>query len=837
MDYLLQVKTGAFSVQVQAIRGIENKKDRVKQKSFLPCVRYQQMNPGGTADAAINEFTGIVYLDFDEAEILAARTNPDLLISELTQHSCVIAAFRSCSGRGVSCLIEVEGITDETCYKHAFNELCEIFSQYCEADPAACNPSRAHFVSFDSKIYIAKNPQPFVTSFTKAVRENELAAAESEKQKQFQQMQGIVNKVHRAHNPTDEDYFHQLLEYCQKVNVSVTESYSDWLRMGFAIAKVFGHDDRALEMFHAFSALSPGKYQPFETEQKFSHICKTTENKVSVNAVLRDAQKVGFRYDYETHKAGRRKLELSEYETVLRNIRIGVPLSTTVAEFHQQEKQETVMWLYEKYAWLYNAYREKVNEKTGEVTLRMVKLPMEVATVYVHQHHKPRWSVVNGYEILVNGSYEICKTSHENMIQYYLATKGIAFGDVHKAIYQEGKFTTYEPLKDYFDTITTIFTREQAAINANAFIEVLRKHNRIDFEKISFDDMFMGIVVWGVYAVAQAFCDGSRVNDTLLGFVSITQGTGKTQFVNAMKRPFERINMAGDAREAYNLDRDGKRKMMKNFILFDDEDVGRNKQEVENIKKCLSMQYIEFVEKYDKQDTRGKRISSYVFSSNNPNFLKENSRRELIISFAENVDFNPLAYHNDLSNDTLVNGFWAFCWYEAMHNMPYYEIKAQEIQKMKVIKNKTHMQQSIERELIEECFTLPDSIEGGPTSGNYHALRLVEVKIYLEACYEKLHGGMTNSTEVSGTYQKAGAVVQEHKIRAAMQSLGFHTKDVKIEKRVQKCYCVLLKPINQEFYEYIKGRMVDNPRISKILGANGEIFQTKDPESENYIPL
>lgn len=825
--YLRQIYSGAFEDEVSQIRQTLDKKQRTALKANLPCVRYNLMQPGQTTDSGIESFSGLVYLDFDAPELASAGLNPELLIADLSAHDCVIAAYRSCSGMGVTCLVLVDGITSDAHYRQAFSELSEMFAVYCETDKAAINPSRANFVSFDPQMFRNEAPSPYI-----------LEAVKQQKENKFNEM---VANVKKAYNPTEQDFFYQLLEHCKTNKVAITESYSDWLRMGFAIVKVFGKEEKALELFHEFSSLS-SKYAPYDTEQKFRQICSTSENKVSITALIRDAQKYGFRYDYQSHKQSIRNLSIAEYHSVLKAIKIGVSLKETLSEFAEDDKKETVMWLYEKYNWIFNSYYEKINEKTGEVKLILHRLPLEVATKYVHQHHKPRWSVVNGYEILVEGSYEICRTAHENMIQYYLATKGIAFNEVHKAIYQQGKFDKYEPLNDYFDTITTVFTHEESRINAEGFLEILRTHNRVDFEKLTFEEMKAGVLVWGVYAVAMAMIEGSRVNDSLLGFVSITQGTGKTMFVNAMKRPFEKLNMAGDAREAYNLERDGKRKMMKNFILFDDEDVGRNKQEVENIKKCLSLQEIEFVEKYDKQDTRGKRISSFIFSSNNTAFLKEKSRREMIIPFVENIEYDTLQYHKDLSNDTLVNGFWAFCWYEATHNMQNYERKAQDLQKMKVQKNEEYMAPSIEMDLINACFDKPESTKGGLRKGNYHALGLTEVKIYLEAYYERLYSKMSNSEAMAGNYQNNSIKVDEYKLKRALNNAGFEYASTNVKGKTERCYRVKLKALSVDNADYIKNRFIDNDFVRnqkawEYLDIDGNAIVTNNPEHPNYMPL
>jgi hypothetical protein len=833
-DYLLQVRDGSYKSEVSEIRAVNSKDTQRKLKSYLPIVRYQSFKARAISDESIEKFSGIIYLDFDAPDIAKAGTTPELLKADLSQHECVLAAMLSCSGGGVCCLALAENIDSGDAYREAFRELADQFSVYCEVDSQTINPSRANFVTFDPEIFINEKAVPYSRQ---AVQERESKAAALKRK--YSEM---ANTAFRAFNPTEQDIFHQLLEYCRLEGLQITKSYSDWVRMGFAIFKVFGNNEEALDLFHEFSRLSPEVYDVNETEKKFHNICSNSDNRVSVSALLRDAQKLGFKYDAEPGKVAMRNLEPVEYAQVVRNIKIGIPKEESLALYVEDPKKETVIWLYEKYKWQFNAYREKVNEKTGEVALRLVALPLVMVTAYVHQHHKPRWSIVNGYEVLFEGSYEICRTAHENMIRHHMAEHRIAcsVADVASAIYQEGKYIKYEPLKDYFDTITTVFSPEEAKINAKKFIQILEKHNRVDTQKITMEQLENGLMVWGVYAVAQAMGEFGRVNDTLLGFVSTTQGTGKTQFVNALKRPFEKINMAGDAREAYNLDRDGKRKMMKNFILFDDEDVGRNKQEVENIKKCLSLQDIEFVEKYDKQDTRGKRICSYVFSSNNPKFLKEKSRRELIISFVENVDFDPLQYHKDLSNDTLVNSFWAHCWYEAMNNMDYYEIKARELQKFKIEKNEDHIIGSNEKDLIAQCFSVPEVTKGGRHKAKYFSLLFMDIVMILEAFWRKRYGGIMNTPEVGAYYQKAdGPKLQEYKIRQALRDLGFKTKKERFGGGSLECFSVILNELNADDLGYLKGREVSPgaEELMKKLDADGNEYQTHDPHAPNYHPF
>ena len=98
----------------------------------------------------------------------------------------------------------------------------------------------------------------------------------------------VVNR-----QPRDTDAKAELLAVIDEVvsrGINITESYHDWLRVGFALAWELGPEGR--DAFHQLSAQST-KYRQEECERKWHEVLRTSNGRTTGSTIFWLAQQAG----------------------------------------------------------------------------------------------------------------------------------------------------------------------------------------------------------------------------------------------------------------------------------------------------------------------------------------------------------------------------------------------------------------------------------------------------------------------------------------------------------------------------------------------------------------
>lgn len=72
--------------------------------------------------------------------------------------------------------------------------------------------------------------------------------------------------------------------------INITESYGDWIKVGFALAEELGAEGR--ETFHQLSAMST-KYNPTECERKWHSLLRSNSGRVTRSTIFWMAEQAG----------------------------------------------------------------------------------------------------------------------------------------------------------------------------------------------------------------------------------------------------------------------------------------------------------------------------------------------------------------------------------------------------------------------------------------------------------------------------------------------------------------------------------------------------------------
>lgn len=162
-DVLLSFKDGSNKSKINAIRTIEDKTERNKEKSKLKSICFSGEFSRRAAKNIIKH-SGFACLDFDEVKDAAC------LRDSLQDNEYIYSAFISPSGNGVKAIVKIPDEIHN--HKKYYEALCETFDT--ALDTKTKDISRVCYESYDPDLFINENSKTWVLmkEFTEVTRKN-----------------------------------------------------------------------------------------------------------------------------------------------------------------------------------------------------------------------------------------------------------------------------------------------------------------------------------------------------------------------------------------------------------------------------------------------------------------------------------------------------------------------------------------------------------------------------------------------------------------------------------------------------------------------------------------
>lgn len=265
---------------IQQIRMTEDKAERTRLKSGLPCATISAICPDGRKADDAFEYTGLICIDID------GQDNPGFGSgAELKAEVCKVAevAYCSLSASGNGCFAIFQLSHPENHLGH-FLALQRLFKSRLGIviDGQCKDVKRLRFASYDSEPYINDNAEPF--------RIIDVAT----KQKQNPTM-ATVAMGQRIWNENPESTIDKVARLTEKVvrrGIDLTDGYSNWIEIGMALANL---GEAGREFFHAVSSVYPG-YDRAKADTKFKNLLRTTR-KVTIATFFHQCEVHGVTLD------------------------------------------------------------------------------------------------------------------------------------------------------------------------------------------------------------------------------------------------------------------------------------------------------------------------------------------------------------------------------------------------------------------------------------------------------------------------------------------------------------------------------------------------------------
>lgn len=265
---------------IQQIRMTEDKAERTRLKSDLPCAIISAICPNGRKAEDAFEHTGLICIDIDGQDNPGFGSGAELK-AEVYKVSEVAYCSLSASGNGCFAIFRLSHPEN---HLGQFLALQRLFKSRLGIviDGQCKDVKRLRFVSYDSEPYINDNAEPFrITDAATKPKPNPTKTTVVLGQRTWNESpEATLDKVAR------------LTELVVRRGIDLTDGYSNWIEIGMALANL---GEAGREFFHAVSSVYTG-YDQTKADTKFTNLLRTTR-KVTIATFFHQCEAHGVTLD------------------------------------------------------------------------------------------------------------------------------------------------------------------------------------------------------------------------------------------------------------------------------------------------------------------------------------------------------------------------------------------------------------------------------------------------------------------------------------------------------------------------------------------------------------
>jgi predicted P-loop ATPase len=691
-QFIKNVQEGVYYTEVMNYR--EKKTDVIKKKmtAVSPSGRFKKQGKDG-----LEQHSGLICIDID------AKDNEDVDIKVLLNDEYLLAMHLSTGGEGYAAYFRIEPEKHLDAYLALEKRLAEKY--HLIVDPACKDVGRLRFVSHDPNAYVAKGEVPVFKNYLPKVK----AAP--------------MPKIY-PHGEHDIDY---IIDQIESQRIDLTDSYLDWIKIGFAIASKYGDD--GIGLFHRISAIN-NKYNPEDCERKYRQLVKSRQNSVSFATFMYMCKNAGI--DIQSNKT---KHIVNTVKTF--KLRVGTnggPVDTaeagkTAIKILRDIDQVDVEGLERIVAETIQLDNKELKAMSTDSVVKQIK--QFLRSYNLRFNAITRNIELDGEPITdrkINNIYLECLEAFgKKDVTMQLVT----------SIVDSDFVIEYNPFKEFFAKNGYRFTEGQISALARSI-----KTNNQDLVYVE-----MMLRKWLCSVVASMHGEYSVIILVMCG----AQGIGKTNFFRYLL-PEELQSYYAESK--LDSGKDDEILMCKKIILCDDEFGGKSKQEAKKLKELSSKQTFSIRKPYGKVHEDLNRYAVLCGTSNDDEVINDptGNRRILPIMVAD-IDWR--AYKAVDKADLFMEAFRLYhtegeeSWQLSRENVTYLDALT-----------KGNVQPNLEKELLLEFYTIPEN-QRDPRGEWYTN---TEIKVYIE---------LTTRQHIS-----------QYKLGSVLKALG-----VKKHNRADRGYC------------------------------------------------
>lgn len=566
--FLDNIRTGHWQDQILKLRTTKDPNQVDILKKNLPGVTI-----GGTfsrrQDDAIIEHSNLICIDIDDCDPVDTK-------SFICADEHTYAAFTSASGNGLAVIFKIDGKK----FREAYVGISQyLFDKYqIITDPTSKNVSRLRFVSFDPDIYVN----------TKAKKFTEIAKKKAEPKPS----KTIFVKSD----------FEAIVREIQQKGVDITDSYDDWFRIGFGIARKF--DEAGRDYFHIISANS-SKYDPAICDKQYTACLKHPGGSVSIATFYYLAKAAGIQ-TYSQHTKDAIKYSSSQS-------RAGA------------QKEDIIKSLKEHTDIPHDIIDEVVPQVDRDTFIEDISM-VETVQNEIKARYQIRKNVISrNIEINSNGKW--IQMTDEEFNTVYIDLKK----DIEKLSFEMVTRIIVSQYTDKFHPILDFIARhkhiEPAGVIDRLSLTIESDHGLTGENRTYFIKKWLCGMISSIYG---------KHSSLMLVLSGATQNTGKSEF---FRRLLPEELMPYYAESKLDAGKDDEILMTQKLLIMDDEMGGKSKRDEKRLKELLSKQTFSLREPYGRNNVDLIRLAVLCGTSNEDDLLTDpTGNRRLIPIHVATID-------------------------------------------------------------------------------------------------------------------------------------------------------------------------------------------------------
>jgi predicted P-loop ATPase len=581
-EILMGIKSGRWQDLCLPVMKETDKAKRTELKKNVPYFTaagtFRQRNNSG-----LKESSGLIAIDFDDVD------NLDMYIGLVNSDPYTFSTFKSISHTGFCALVKI----DSAKHKESFDGLSNYYFQLLKIpiDSACKDISRPRFVSYDPDAFI--NPQSKIFK--------DYPKKES-KQDTYQR-----TKVDYLH--TDDKFIRVL----KAINCDITGDYSQWVKIGFAIASKYGA--AGIDYYNHISSFS-NLYNKKDCDKQYNY-CLRNKPGITIGTFYYYAKQSGINISNKSEdyvakiayfaKTGGRNKDSVKDILEMQNIEYNAPVIDAVFESDNFKPQ---------------------NESGNDGKLNIEDIECWLKTNYnIKRNVITRFYENDGKELQM-----------EDLNSMFIAVKKI-YDKISRELFDTIVFSNftdrYNPILDYFNSLVwdgkDYLTPLCESINSDT--------GTFDYRRILLQSWLLGII-------ESVYDDTPNVLQLILAG---KQNTGKSIF---FKKLLPKKIQQYFALSQLDKGKDDELLMCQKIIILDDEYSGKSKMDAKLIKRLLSAPSFDLREPYGKKNINLKRIATLCATSNETELLNDptGNRRNIIFEVIGKFEFEK---YNNIDKEQL----------------------------------------------------------------------------------------------------------------------------------------------------------------------------------------
>lgn len=603
-EYLYLIKNGHWQDDVITFRAIQDPEERKAAKRKIIAVT-PSGEFTGRGQAGLKNHSGLICIDVDDKD----NDNLNDKVKGLKNDPFVYAYHQSLGGLGYAIYFRIEPTKHLDAYLALEKYLGDTY--HLVADKACKDVTRFRFVSFDPFLYLNAKDTPV---FKKYLKKEER----------------IASHVIHAHTPKDMEY---IISQIRSRRIDLTQSYHDWIQIGFALADHYGEAGR--DYFHAISEIHP-EYNAQSTDAKYDNFLKTNDGSVGIATLFFKCKEHGIQFQTEET----RKVEVMT--TARRKVDKGTDKDITDSIVKLAKEEGISEELAREVAKQVQAMpKESLKKDREENVIPLIKAALEAYDIKKNEVTQ---------EIEYKG--RPMTTSNLNTIWSEIATAlGTKCTQSHvDSLIHNDNTRTYNPFLDFFERYQDREVKHgtiQSLISTVTARHLLNEDGKITDIGPGITQIF--IRKWIISLIASMHGTYSLLILVLCG----EQGLGKTNFFRWLL-PSELRDYYGESK----LDRgkDDEILMCRKLILCDDEFSGKSKNEYKLLKQYASTQFFNLRQPYGRKFEDYRRYAVLCGTSNENEVINDpTGNRRIIPINLVNIDFG--AYREVDKIDLLMEAY------------------------------------------------------------------------------------------------------------------------------------------------------------------------------------